>query len=213
MTRPASTRPQRAALAALVTAALSAAALSTATPAQAQAPAGDDLPPPPVILEVVPARFSWDVAVMPGFGMLPQFPESPPWMGLGARVAWGRHFKSTRIGPALGVFFEGPIGVQWSNVFEPQLMVDFVAKEKAKGMWFGVSVGPSLMIDAEVRQFQQPAIAFTWAPMISLRLGWSQPVSAIARRFFVAVEPRFRLVDGQFPSGGVALVFGSGRGY
>lgn len=182
-----------------------------ALPAHAQ---DDDEPPPaPVVLKHLPPRFSWEVALAPSYGMITQFPDNPPWMGLGVRAAWGRHWgTSHRLAGGLSVSFEGPITVRWSNNFEPHVLYDFVATEKAKGLWFGASLGPSLIVNTALARTSGYDVSFDAAPMVSARLGYSSPFSRIARRFFVGVEPKLRVIDGA-PNGIVAIVIGSGMGY
>lgn len=181
---------------------------------EAHAQADDDEPPPaPVVLKHLPPRFSWEVALAPSYGMITQFPDNPPWMGLGIRGGWGRHFGTAhRVAAGLSISFEGPITVRWSNNFEPHAMYDFVATDKAKGLWVGASLGPSLILNTALARTSGYDVTFDVAPMVSARIGYSSPFSRIARRFFIGVEPKLRVIDGA-ANGIVAIVIGSGMGY
>ena len=55
-------------------------------------------------------------------------------------------------------------------------------------------------------------LSFDAAPMAAFRIGYSQPWSLVARRFFVAVEPKIRVIDGRVNVIG-AIVIGTGMGY
>ena len=69
----------------------------------------------PIELRNVPPRFSWDLALMPSYGMHPEFTAAPPWLGLGVRGEWGRHYgpaKNHRVGFGFGFSAEGAISVQ-----------------------------------------------------------------------------------------------------
>jgi hypothetical protein len=47
--------------------------------------------------------------------------------------------------------------------------------------------------------------------MAGVRVGWSQPHNLLMRRMFVAVEPRFRYLNGE-PTFALYLTVGSGAG-
>ncbi len=171
----------------------------------------DEPPPPPVVLKNIPPRFSWDMALMPSFGMQPQFVDTPPWLGLGFRASWGKHFKAHRVGAGFGFSIEGALSVQWSNNFEPQAMWDFVSK---KHLWVGASLGLDLQLNVDIPPGSSRGVryGFVPAPMAGFRIGYSQYWSLISRRFFVGVEPRLRMI-GDLPAAGVAIMIGSGVGY
>lgn len=171
----------------------------------------DEPPPPPVVLKNIPPRFSWDMALMPSFGMQPQFVDTPPWLGLGFRASWGKHFKSHRVGAGFGFSVEGALSVQWSNNFEPQAMWDFVSK---KHLWVGASLGLDLQLNVDIPPGSSRGVryGFVPAPMAGFRIGYSQYWSLISRRFFVGIEPRLRMI-GDMPAAGVAIMIGSGVGY
>ena len=78
----------------------------------------------------------------------------------------------------------------------------------------GASLGLDLMLAVDVppNQVRGVRYAFYPAPMVAFRIGYSQAWSRIQKRFFVAVEPRLRMVE-QYPAAGVAIVIGSGMGY
>ena len=165
----------------------------------------------PVVLKNIPPRFSWDVALMPSFGMQPQFVDTPPWLGLGFRAAWGRHFKAHRVGAAFGFSVEGALSVQWSNNFEPQAVWDYVGK---KHLWLGASLGLDLQLNVDIPPGSSRGVRYGFipAPLAAVRLGYSQYWSLISRRFFVGIEPRLRIIGDQ-PAFGVAIAIGSGVGY
>jgi hypothetical protein len=98
----------------------------------------------------------------------------------------------------------------WSNIVEAGFAWDHVTQ---KGFWVGASVGPSLMIHANLAR--QASIAYGITPRasgyVSGRIGWSETYSAIGRRLFVGVEPRVRLVEG-LPEVSFGLMIGSGAG-
>jgi hypothetical protein len=169
----------------------------------------DETPPEEIVLKVVPPRASYDVAALPGYMMLPQFADVPGWLSIGARAAGGRHFRDFRVGGGLSFTLEGPIGLQWSNVFEPQFMWDW---QSSKGLFVGMSVGPTLMINSQIQTGQRGLEnSFSAGPMLAVRMGWSQPHNLLMRRIFVGVEPKFRWINGN-PAFGVSLVVGSGAG-
>jgi hypothetical protein len=169
----------------------------------------DEAPPPPVVLKHIPPRFSWNIALHPSYGMLPQFAEAPTWMGLGVRGEWGKHFGSHRLGPGLAISLEGPLGVEWSTNFEPLAVWDYVSP---KGLWVGASGGVDLILNATLGGGSQVTTSFDLSPSAAVRLGFSQQWSMIARRFFFGVEGKFRYIDGT-PAFIGAIVIGSGMGY
>ena len=193
-------------------------AVAMANPAVAMeqssdAAADEEAPPPPVVLRVIPPRFSWDAGFQASFGMMTQFQDAPPWLGLGFRGGWGRNFGGHRVGAGVSVSFEGPIAVQWSNNLEPHFLWDFVDTQgKGKGLMIGASVGPALIMNADIGKTRKTDLTYDIAPMAAVRIGYSQPWSLIAKRFWVAVEPKVRLIDGKISALG-AIVIGSGRGY
>lgn len=184
-----------------------------AAPARAADPSDgafeDEPPPAPVVLRHVPSRFSIDGGLSFSYGMLPQFLGAPAWLGIGGRFAGGRTYGDHRLAGSMSISLEGPIAVQWSTVFEPALAWDWASP---KGVLVGASIGPSLLLNADLRDTQGYDLTFDAAPHIALRVGWSQRFSLVARRFYVAVEPKLRIVNGQ-PAFVAALVIGTGRGF
>jgi hypothetical protein len=185
-----------------------------AAPAHAQAiddgPLSDDeTAPEPIELKVVPPRVSWDVGVTAGYVGLPQFENVPPWLGFGLRVAGGKLIGRHRVGGGLGFMFEGPVGLSWANTFEPQFMWDW---QSDKGVLFGAYTGATLAVNAELVDGKSGLqTSLTPGPMAGVRVGWSQPHNLLMRRMFVAVEPRFRYLNGE-PTFAIYLTVGSGAG-
>jgi len=170
----------------------------------------DGLPPelPPIELHRVPPDFSWEVGVHVSFGDITYWREEvPPWIGLGLRGGWGRHWGLTRIGAGLAFGVEGPAPVHYSAYLEPTATWDWTSS----GLFLGLSAGPSFLVhgtSSTVRESTTLGIA----PLAAVRLGWSQGWSRIGRRLFFLLEPKARIIAGRFnPS--VALVIGTGRGY
>lgn len=163
----------------------------------------------PVVLRHIPPRFSWNVGLAISYGMLPQFDRIPAWAGFGVRGGWGKHFGSHRIGFDIGFMFEGPIAVEWANTLEPAIGWDWIGPT---GLFVGASVGPTLSVGTYLTPTQTLENRFDAGPFAAVRIGWSQPWSLVSRRFWVAVEPRFRWIAGQ-PSVVATLMFGTGNGY
>jgi len=79
------------------------------------------------------------------------------------------------------------------------------------GLALGASLGPAFMLHHAQRTVTE-VTDFTVGPMVAVRVGWSQPFSLIGRRLHVIVEPKMRLIDGEFnPT--ISLQIGAGRGY
>lgn len=169
----------------------------------------DEAPPPAVVLRHVPANYSWDIGVHASYGMRAQFPGAQPWLGLGARGAWGKNFGDHRLGLGVAFAFEGEYAVLWSNIFTPSIQWDLVTP---KGLYVGANLGPALYLNATLGGGFGYDLSFDAAPEIAARIGWSQRFSLVAKRFYVAVEPKLRIVDGK-PSFLGAIVIGSGKGY
>ncbi len=168
----------------------------------------EEAAPEAVVLKFVPSRFAYDGGVQLSYGFNPQFLGSPAWVGFGGRFAWGRTWTDHRLGFGAAISFEGPLGIQWTNVLELGVQWDYV---HPKGLYLGASLGPALMLNADLKASSGYDLSFDAAPFVAFRIGWSQRFSLVARRFYIAVEPRLRIVDGQ-PAFLAALVFGSGRG-
>lgn len=186
---------------------------STGSVALAQSDAAFDdepPPPPPVILERIPPNFSWEIGLAPTFGTMTHFGEGEAAMpGLGVRGGWGRNFGPHRIGAGLSISLEGPVTLLWSNVLEPSVQYDYV---NLRGLWLGASLGPSIMVDSALSDaigYENKARLTAHA---AARIGYSQTWTRVGRRFFVGLEPKVRIIDGQ-PSVLGALVIGSGAGY
>ncbi|HMV70177.1 MAG TPA: hypothetical protein PKA64_25270 [Myxococcota bacterium] len=163
----------------------------------------------PVLIRI-PPRVSWEAALYPTFVMLPQFVDAPAWLGLGIRGSAGRNFGNHRIGGGLAFSIEGQISIQWSNNFEPQVMWDYVGN---KSLWLGASLGADLILNADIPPGQSRGLRYSFdpSPLVSLRIGYSQPWGIGVRRFFVGLEPKLRVIDGS-PAAGIAILIGSGGG-
>ncbi len=176
----------------------------------------EEAPPPPVVLERIPPRFSWEFGVHASYGMIPTFADDVPfgWVGIGIRGGWGKNFQQHRIGPGLMVAIEGPIPVHWSIAIEPAVNYDYIS---LKGFAFGVSVSPALLVNTG-NVINKLETTPNFAPTLAARVGYSQTWSRVGRRFFIYVEPKLRYVTGQEDMRNainplVAIVIGSGRGY
>lgn len=188
-----------------------AATMSTPAWAQTATVVDDEEAPPPVVLRHIPPRFSWEFGISVGYGMLTQFPEAPSGIGFGLRAGWGKHFGAHRVGAGLSITFEGAIPVQWSNNFEPAFVWDFIVPD-TKGLFLGLSAGPDLILNVDSGATRNLETDFTAAPSLAFRIGYSQPWSLVARRFWVVVEPKVRIINGNVNVIG-AIVLGSGNGY
>ncbi len=172
---------------------------------------GDEPPPPPVILQRIPPRFSYELAMHASYGTLTAWRDQVPgWAGLGLRFGWGKNFGKHRIGPGLTLAIEGPVTVQWTTAIEPALNWDFV---NLKGFALGVSGGVSALFNAGIVHGSSTYVT-SWdaAPTLSARIGYSETWSRVGRRFFIYLEPKVRYFDEAF-NPLVAIVVGSGRGY
>lgn len=176
----------------------------------APTPSLEDEPPPPApVIRDIPPRFSWDFAVSVSYGMMTQFNAAPPFAGFGFRGGWGKHYGRNRVGAGLAITFEGPIPIQWGNYFTPAFNWDFVHEKRVA---LGASAGVELVLNADSGETQQYNVTFDPAPMVAFRVGYSSPWSLVRNRFFIVLEPKLRVIDGQ-PSFVGAIVIGSGRGY
>jgi hypothetical protein len=168
----------------------------------------EEAPPEPIQLKVIPPAASFDFAATPGVTTLPMFLDQPAWMALGFRFTAGKNLGPHRVGGSVGLLLEGPIALQWTNNVELGFAWDYVAKS---GLTVGASVGPDLMVVTELAEGRSGVQSrFAPAPFLAARVGWSQPHNVLMRRIFVAVEPRFRWVEGE-PQVGAVIVVGAGR--
>lgn len=187
-------------------------ALTLFLAAWADEPAADgDLPPPelpPVVLERIPPRVSWDFAIQPSFGTIPHFyGDRWPWVGLGVRGGGGYHIRGHRLGGALGVSIEGEAPVYYNLAFEPQATWDFIAGH----LLVGASVGPSVLVHGAMG-LKDTEYKATLAPTAAARIGYSQGWTRVGRRLFVSLEPRVRYARGKlYPTAMVLVGSGSGR--
>jgi len=194
--------------------ALTALTLATLLSAPAAAQSVDDAAeeeqaPAAVVLQHVPARFSVDGGIHVSYGFLPQFVGNPAWVGFGGRVAWGRNWGDHRVGFNAQLALEGPIGIEWTNNLEVGVMWDWV---NPKGLYLAAGIGPALFVNAEQRDTSGYDVTVDPGAYAAMRIGWSQRFSLVARRFYVALEPKFRMI-GARPAFVASIVFGSGRGF
>ncbi len=162
-------------------------------------------------LENLPPRASYDLAVNVSYGDITYWrSKTGPFLGFGIETGWGKHIgesRRDRIGAAVGLVLEGPAPAFFTVALEPQATWDRVSN----GLLLGASVGPTLLLHSEfTRTGQLSKLGFT--PMVSARVGWSQPFSRVSRRMFVVVEPKLRYIA-DLPNFGAAIVVGSGEGY
>ena len=171
-------------------------------------PLSDEPPLSRVELRHIPPQFSYDIGIQFGYGELTYWKdEVPAWASLGLAMAWGKHFNGHRIGGGMAFVAEGPIPVHSSFFLEPTIRWDALFG----WMQVGVSVGPAVAFHHAERTVV-PESFWDVGPVASMRVGWSQPFSRLARRLHVVLEPKVRLVNGQMnPT--VAIYVGSGRGY
>jgi hypothetical protein len=187
------------------------------TPAAAETGLDPELPIPTMEIDRLPPRSSYELAVQFGFGDIAYWREEvPPWIDIGVRGGWGRNFGQHRIGGELVGDVEGPFGVHMTLAAEPRLAWDYISGLQ-KGALLGFSVGPAFMFHAKAVPALPDETAFTVAPTVAARIGFSQGWSRVGRRFFFALEPRLRYSptgdsEDQPFSPSVNLLIGSGRG-
>jgi hypothetical protein len=172
----------------------------------------DEPPPPPVLLERLPPRFSYELAVQVTYGTISYWADTmgAGWPGLGARVGWGRNFGAHRVGANFAFALEGPVTINWTWAMEPSATWDYISP---KGFATGASIGPALLVHSGfIRGEPDLTHAFGVAPSAAVRFGYSQTWTRIGRRFFVMLEPKLRYVN-ELPNPVVTLIIGSGRGY
>ena len=145
------------------------------------------------ILENIPARNAYDVAVHAAYTNMGYWSEdSGPYIGFGVRgtygwILGGKH----RVGPSLGLSIEGPVPIYSTVALEPQLAWD----RASNGFVVGASVGSAFLYhssEATIRSERAASIA----PMASFRIGYSTPFSRLLKRFFIVVEPKGRIIVG-----------------
>jgi len=178
----------------------------TATPALAQEIV-DELPE--VELQRIPPIYSYDVGLQIGVADITYYrDEVAPWATYGFFFSWGWHPRGNdRIGPGMAVMIEGPFPLHYSTSFEPSFRWDRIMGKLA----VGAAVGPAFMIHSKSTELG-PQVAFTPAPMIAGRIGWSEGWTRVGRRLFIVAEPKLRWIAGDL-NYGITLQVGSGQGY
>lgn len=162
-------------------------------------------------LERMPPRASYEIALHMSYGNIAYWAEeNPPWVGYGFRFGWGRVFSdSNRLGVAGVLNVEGPVPLYYSVSLEPAFAWDWVSNF---GLQLGASVGPAFMVHSELLVVGSKQ-TFTINPMVSARVGYSERWTRLGRRFFAALEPKFRYIqEVKRPDLSVAFVIGSGNG-
>lgn len=162
------------------------------------------------MLDHMPPHKSGDLAVAVSYSDVTYWRAyTGPWMGFGIRGAYGGHVGQnlgSRVAGSFMVSEEGPVPEYFTLAIEPAVDFDHIAK----GLLFGASVGPSLLLHSKlgiVHQEWTPG----FSPEISARFGWSQPWSTVQRRMFVVLDPKLRWIAGR-PNWSVGLAIGSGSG-
>ncbi len=182
------------------------------------APAEEEsLPVPTLSIDRLPPNASWDLAVTLSYGVLPHFEDVvPTWVGFGFRGAWGPNFGTHRVGPALQLLTEGPMGVHTSLLVEPSIAWDYVGEAN---VLVGAGVGWALAYNSRA-DIIVPERSVTTLPSISGRFGWSETWTRVGRRLFVFVEPKLRIATEDIGAKGdspfhpvVSINLGSGQGY
>lgn len=164
---------------------------------------------PEVKLEQVPPEFSYDMGLQLGVADITYWREEvPPWVTMGFFMSWGYHVRGNdRFGPGLAVMVEGPVPLHYSASFEPTFRWDRIMGKLA----IGAAAGGALMFHSKSSELG-PQVAWTPAPVVAARVGYSQPWSRVTRRLFVVAEPKLRIIDGQL-NPGITIQIGSGTGY
>lgn len=164
---------------------------------------------PEVELKRIPPVYSYDVGLQLGVADITYWrDEVPPWATLGFFASWGWHPRGNdRIGPGFAAMIEGPLPLHYSVSFEPTFRWDRIMGK----LQVGAAIGPAFMLHSKSTQLG-PEMAFTPAPMIAGRIGWSEGWTRIGRRLFVVAEPKLRLVAGDL-NYGVTVQIGAGEGY
>lgn len=183
-------------------------------PALAQDESSDEDDDIWALLDDLPARRAWDLAVAISYGNIGYWNGATnPWTGYGVRGTYGGVVNAKhRFGGSFGVAVEGPFPVYMTVAFEPAFAYDYISGR----LQLGASVGPSLLYH-ESRATIRTERHLSLSPMVSARVGYSTSFSRVGRRFFVLLEPRFRYITGGRNLGGVpdyavSLVVGSGQG-
>lgn len=157
-------------------------------------------------LPEIPPSQSYEWGLQVSYGSIPHFyPEAWAWPGLGLRASGGWHLGQHRLGGAIGAAVEGEVPVYYNLVASPQLTWD----TQVGTTQFGASLGADLLTQGAMG-LQDNEWAFTTAPAVALRIGYSEPWSVISRRMFVILEPRVRFIgDKYYPTASIQI--GSGR--
>lgn len=161
-------------------------------------------------LENLPPRRSGDLALSVGFADITYWREyTTPWLAFGIKGGYGTHFganRESRVGFSVGGSLEGPFPEFVTIAFEPMATVDHVHKH----LLLGASVGPAVLAHSRLLITGQEW-SFGASPQVSLRIGYSQPWSRVARRLFIVAEPKFRYIAGAV-NWSAAITIGSGSG-
>jgi hypothetical protein len=200
-----------AAVAACLTLAVDAFAADSAPPEE------ESLPIPTLTIDRIPPDASWEIGVSLSYGVVPYYDDQvPPWVGFGIRGGWGPNFGNHRIGPALALTSEGPLGIHTSIVTEPSFGWDHVSQ---KQMQIGASAGFAVSYNSRA-DIVLGDRGVSGLPAFAARFGWSQTWTRVGRRLHAYVEPKLRLdlADLHKRKDGilqpmVSINVGSGQGY
>lgn len=168
----------------------------------------EELPVPTFNYERIIPRHSFELSVSISYGTIAYWRDwVPPWIGMGVRFGWGKHFGSHRVGLDLSGGFEGPVPVHFSAPVELMASWYYISPKK---LIVGVGLGPALMVHSRV-QVHSPETTLGVSPSLALRFGYSEGWAKMERRVFVYLEPKIRMVDG-VANPLVSIVVGSGTG-
>lgn len=180
-------------------------------------PEEESLPIPTLTIDRIPPEASWDLGVALSYGVVPHYDNDvPAWVGFGLRGGWGPNLGNHRVGPALNLSAEGPLGIHTSLLAEPSLAWDHVSERQIQvGAGAGLAVSYNSRADTVIGDR-----SVTVLPAFAVRGGWSQTWTRSGRRLYVFLEPKLRLdIDDlthkkdSILQPMVSLGVGSGQGY
>jgi hypothetical protein len=163
------------------------------------------------LLDDLPPHHSTDLSINPGFAAITYWKTwQPPYLSFGARFVYGNHTGEKldhRYGVGLALGEDGAFPEYMTWWAEPQATYDRVVHR----FQYGVSVGPSVLMHQHT-DLNDIERKFALSPMVSARVGWSQPWSRVQKRMFVVLEPKIRWVANE-PNWTIAVAVGSSHGW